>query len=134
MAPRDLGSLMWAEACDLLEQAERMHRQFFRPEVMRAGPPRWQPPVDVFQTRDELWIIAALPGVQPDQVEVAVDGRFLVIAGVRPMPEVLREAVIHRLELPQGRLERRLELPAGRYAVGPWRLTDGCLVLNLRLI
>jgi len=134
MAPRDLGSLMWAEACDLLEQAERMHRQFFRPEVMRSGPPRWQPPVDVFRTQDELWIIAALPGVQPDQVEVVVDGRFLVIAGVRPMPEALRQAVIHRLELPQGRFERRLELPAGRYEVGPWRLTDGCLVLNLRLI
>jgi HSP20 family protein len=30
MATRDPTAWMWAEACQMLEQAERMHRQFFR--------------------------------------------------------------------------------------------------------
>jgi HSP20 family protein len=32
------------------------------------------------------------------------------------VPEQLRTATIHRLELPQGRFYRRLRLPPGRYA------------------
>ena len=44
----------------------------------------------------------------------------------------LRTAVIHRLELPQGRFERRLPLPPGRYDVEPPAVVNGCLVIVLR--
>jgi HSP20 family molecular chaperone IbpA len=40
--------------------------------------------------------------------------------------------VIHRLELPYGRFERRIELPPGRYEVVQRELIDGCLTLSLR--
>ena len=44
MSSNDPKTWMWAEACGLLERAER-HRQFFR-----VFPPRpWEPPVDVFE-------------------------------------------------------------------------------------
>ena len=57
----------------------------------------------------------ALPGVNAESVEVAIEDGELVIAGSRTYPPVLRTAIIHRLELPQGRFYRRLRLPAGRY-------------------
>ena len=49
---RNQPTWMWAEAFDLLERADRLHRQFFRFERSAAQAPRWEPPVDVVETRD----------------------------------------------------------------------------------
>lgn len=122
---------MWSEACEMLSRAERMHRQFFQPQRSRRAP-AWEPPVDVLETRREVLVLVALPGVDPDRVEAAIDGGELVILGNRTIPEVLRDAVIHRLELPQGQFERRVPLPAGRYDQVRRAAVDGCLVITLR--
>jgi HSP20 family molecular chaperone IbpA len=122
---------MWAEACEFLDRAERLQRQFFQPGRSPAQP-NWEPPVDVVETARDLMITAALPGVAPDQVEVALDGGVLVVAGARRLPAETRDAVIHRLEIPHGRFERRIALPPGRYEVGPWTLAHGCLRISLR--
>ncbi len=42
---------MWAQACDLASQAERLQRQFFRPTASRSMPAAWEPPADVFEDR-----------------------------------------------------------------------------------
>jgi HSP20 family protein len=122
---------MWSEACEMLERAERMHRQFFQLQVSQQAP-AWQPPADVVETAREVAVIVALPGVDPDAVEVMLDGRVLVIAGVRALPAALRNAVFHRIELPQGRFERRLELPVGRYAGIRRAAAHGCLLISLQ--
>ena len=54
-----------------------------------------------------------------------------MLAGTRVLPPELRTAVIHRLELPQGRFERRLRLPAGRYSTVRRAAVDGCLLITL---
>ena len=131
MAPRD-PTWMWAEAFDMLDRADRLHRQFFLPGRARARRPTWEPPVDMFETEDELWILVALPGVAPERVEAAIDSGTLVVAGERPMPTECRAATIHRLEIPHGRFERRVELPAGRFELGRRELVNGCLVIGLR--
>ncbi len=123
---------MWREACEMLEQAERLHRQFFTPAQRRARRPTWEPPIDVFETDSELSIVVALPGVAADQVEVIVDGRRLIVAGHRQIPAPSREARILRLELPHGQFERRLDLPLGRYEISRRELLNGCLILVLR--
>ena len=60
-----------------------------------------------------------------------IDNGILVISGVRLLPDELRTAKIHRLELPQGRFERRIELPAGRYESVRRTEVNGCLVVSL---
>ena len=50
----------------------------------------------------------------------------LVITGERVLPDELRTATIHRLELPQGWFERRVELPAGRYDGVSSTTANGC--------
>jgi hypothetical protein len=62
-------------------------------------------------------------------VAVIEDGT-LIIRGDRILPAELRDALIHRLELPQGRFERRIALPAGRYVVSRFA-SNGCVVLRL---
>lgn len=124
---------MWSEACEMLARAEHMHREFFRPQRATAQLPVWEPPVDVLETDYEVLVLVALPGVDPERVEAVIeeDGTLL-IAGLRVLPAELRTAVIHRLELPQGRFERRIRLPAGRYSGVRRTMVNGCLVIGLQ--
>jgi HSP20 family molecular chaperone IbpA len=116
---------MLAEAIDSLARAERLSQQFF--SLRESG---WEPPIDVLETEDEVLIFVALPGVDPDQVEAVIENGTLVISGRRVLPVELRRARIHRLELPQGRFERRIALPVGRYVVSRFAV-NGCIGLRL---
>src|SRR6476659_5656356 len=93
--------------------------------------PAWEPPADILETPHEVLVLVALPGVAADQVQAAIDGNHLVIAGTRVLPREWRTAIIHRLELPQGRFERRIRLPGGRYKDIRRSSVDGCLVITL---
>lgn len=131
--PRDARNWMWADALELLDRAERMHRAAFRPGPLRPRSACWEPPVDLFETDEELWIQVALPGVAPDRLQVAVEGGdTLVVAGERSLPLPPGAGTIHRLELPYGSFERRIALPPGRYELGRRELALGCLTLTLR--
>jgi HSP20 family molecular chaperone IbpA len=121
---------MWSEALDMLSRAERLRNQMFQPQTTRAAP-CWEPPVDVLETDREVLVLAALPGVDPDKVEAVIHDGALLIAGQRVLPRELRIAVIHRLELPQGRFERRIPLPPGRYDGVRRAAVNGCLVVSL---
>jgi HSP20 family protein len=123
---------MWSEACEMLARAERMHQDFFGPPRARLRQPSWEPPVDVLETEREVLVLVALPGVAAPQVQAAIDGADLVVAGSRILPRELRTAVIHRLELPQGRFERRIRLPSGRYESIDVAVIDGCLTVSLK--
>jgi HSP20 family molecular chaperone IbpA len=125
---------MWSEACEMLARAERMHRDLFRPAGSLARQPAWEPPVDILETDSEVLALVALPGVDADKVEAVIEEGDLVIAGTRTYPPALRTAVIHRLELPQGRFYRRLRLPAGRYGGVRRAVADGCLVITLQKV
>ena len=122
---------MWSEACEMLAKAERMHREFFRPIRTAARVPAWEPPVDVLETDRAVLVFIALPGVDPDRVEAVIEDGALLVAGVRVLPGELRTATIHRLELPQGRFERRVRLPAGRYVGVHRAMANGCLLITL---
>ena len=125
-------SWMWSEACEMLARAERMHREVFRPAGLQARQPAWEPPVDILETENEVLVLVALPGVDVENAQAVIEDGDLVIAGDRVLPDALRTATIHRLELPQGRFHRRLRLPAGRYSGVRRTAASGCLVVTLQ--
>jgi HSP20 family protein len=131
MSTKNPVNWMLSEAIDSLARAERLQQQFFSLQS-RTGmrEPSWEPPIDVLETDSEFLILVALPGVDPEEVEAIIDDGTLVISGRRVLPAELRDARIHRLELPQGRFERRIALPPGRYAVSRFA-TNGCIGLRL---
>lgn len=128
---RSYPNLMWSEACAMLLRAERLHRQVFRPTKPAELGPAWEPPVDILETDQEVLVFVGLPGVDADQVETIIDDGDLFVAGTRQLPSVLRTAAIYRLELPQGRFERRIRLPAGRYQRVRRAMVDGCVLVTL---
>jgi HSP20 family protein len=117
----DAKDWMWAEACGMLERVEQMHRQFFRPGLPGMQAAAWQPPIDVF----------ALPGVKIQDIDIATEQDVLVISGICHLPCVARGATIQRLEIPYGRFERQIRLPAGRFELGDPELAHGCLFIAL---
>lgn len=119
---------MFSEALDALARAERLRRQMYRLE--RAG--CWEPPIDMIETERELLVIIALPGVDPEQVQAAIEPNGLTVSGRRVLPPELRIGIIHRLELPQGRFERTIPLPAGRYHSVKRSAANGCVVVSLQ--
>ncbi|MFN8644664.1 MAG: Hsp20/alpha crystallin family protein [Candidatus Binatia bacterium] len=70
----------------------------------------WRPAVDAFRARDGIIVIAELPGVEHDDVQVSVDGDRLRIAGSRRPPQ-LADADPQRLEIDYGPFERLVALP-----------------------
>ena len=138
MASRDWDVLIWQRASDLLQQAERIHRNFLQIAVgahyrsSHGRSPCWEPPVNVVETDESLWIISALPGVAADRVEVRLEGRELVISGERPLPGCCNDGELKIWEIPLGRFERRLNLTPGiRFTVAESRFENGLLVLQL---
>ena len=107
-----------------------MHRSFFTLPLGRVQP-SFEPPVDIVERRGTLLVRVALPGVTPGSVDVVTDGAHLSVVGVRKVDAAAGDT-IHRLEIPHGRFERRIDLPAGRYELAGRDLIDGCLILRLR--
>ena len=122
---------MWSEAFEMLARAERMHRQFFRP-ASSASVVAWEPPVDVLETDRAVLVLVALPGVELGEVKALIDAGQLIISGIRTYPAEMQTAIIHRLELPQGRFERRVDLPPGRYSAIHRSASKGCLLITLQ--
>ena len=131
MTIEDRRNWMWSEALQMLARADRLHREVFNPPGAAGSAAGWEPPVDVLETEDAVLVLAALPGVNAQQVRLVIHNGVLLIAGERMLPPELRTAVIHRMELPQGRFERQVRLPAGTYEQPTSAVADGCLIVRL---
>ncbi len=140
MASREWEFLLWQQAGDLLRQAERIQRNFLQVAVgahyrsAQGRSPAWEPPVNIVETEESLWVISAIPGVTVERVDVHLEGRELVISGERPLPKCCDDGELKIWEIPLGRFERRLTLIEGRkpLSVGQVSLQDGLLIIELR--
>lgn len=124
-------SWMWAEACALLDEAERKHRQFFQLLAVPASTPAWEPPADIFADGAEITVIVALPGASADDVAIQITHTGLQIETTVPPPRLGALTHVVRLEIPYGVMRRRIELPPGRYSLTERRLDRGWLQLRL---
>jgi HSP20 family protein len=132
MSSRDPLGRMWA--FQMLDEAERLHRQFFRLVSPRGARAAWEPPVDVFEDEREYVVVVALPGVAPDDAEAAIEGRTLVIRAQRRLPLDDRNCSVQRMEIPHGYFERCLELPPIPLELAGHEWSDGCMVLTVRKV
>ena len=132
MSSRNPTNWMWAQACELLDEAERMHRQFYRLSASGLTQVVWEPPVAVFEDEREIIVVIALPGVPIERIEVTYESGMLVVRANRGIPFAGSRRAVRRLEIPYGSFERRIQLPDARLESGTSECVDGCLVLRLR--
>ena len=92
---------------------------------------RRQPPVDVVEDGNGWRLVFEIPGAEPDQIEVNIQGRVLSLRRVRRATD-RAEGLFLRVERAAGTFERVLELPEDP---DPERTratyTDGLLVLEV---
>jgi HSP20 family protein len=72
----------------------------------------WKPPMDMNETPEEVVIVAEVPGVDKDDLEVEISSKAVRIQGTRIAKHCTSDATYRLAEIQYGRFERILFLPA----------------------
>jgi len=123
---------MWAEACARLDEAERRHRRFYELLAGPAAAPVWEPPANILSMGREIEVTVALPGARAEDVVAQITPSGLLVETTVSPPTFGVGAELVRLEIPYGRMRRRIDLPPGSYALLELRLDRGYLFLRLK--
>jgi HSP20 family protein len=100
---------------DLLSLRQAMDQLFEESFVN----PTWQlgegqlVPLDVHQDDDEVTVVAHLPGVKPEEVDITVEGETLTISGDTTEKTSEEKGQVILREIRRGRFVRTLTLPVG---------------------
>ena len=91
------------------------------------------PPLNLWKNEAAVAIVAQVPGVAPEDIEITAKDDVLTITGQRRPPEMPEGAVWHRRERAFGRFTRIVRLP---FAVDPSqveaRFANGVLTIALQ--
>lgn len=106
----DLGSFM-----ELARVQSEINRLFDNLLDMRgpgasvaAG--KWTPNADVLEAKDQIIVRFELPGVDPQDVRLAVQAGDLIISGEKPQGTAAPRARVHSLERGYGEFRRTIHL------------------------
>lgn len=72
----------------------------------------WVPPVDIFEEKDAIRIVAEVPGVRPQDVKISLEGNVLTVHGQKHQLAEERTERVHRYERTYGEFERTFSLPS----------------------
>jgi HSP20 family protein len=102
---------------ELSAMQDRMNRFFedalTRARVIKEGLEEgtWIPPVDIYETGDDLVIKAELPGLSTEDVSVRVEDNVLTLKGERKRQEGIHRDTYHLMERSYGHFRRSFVLP-----------------------
>jgi HSP20 family protein len=94
---------------------DRMLHDVFTPfdSPAERGEPVERLALDIFEKDGAMIFKAAVPGVDPERVEVTIDDDVLTIRGEASTEDEVEESGYHRRELRFGSFSRAIRLPAG---------------------
>ena len=99
---------------DLRREMERFFDRFAEPvgepfSTMAGG--TWAPMLDVSETKDAMMVTAELPGLDAEDIDVALTGDLLTIKGEKEKKTEEKEEQYHRTERTYGAFLRSVRLP-----------------------
>lgn len=72
----------------------------------------WTPAVDLFETTDDIYLVAELPGVRKEDITIEVAGRTVNLRGMKPFARTgVSSETCYRMECSSGSFERSFTLP-----------------------
>ena len=83
------------------------------PRHRRNGETRWAPPLDVWETEDELVFAFDLPGIPEDKISIELDDGSLTVSAARERKEEVSKDHVYRVERRYGSFTRTIGLPQG---------------------
>jgi HSP20 family protein len=98
------------EAVTLREAMDRLFEDTWVPSRHQAGTQEraYRLPLDAYVTPDEIVIVANMPGIKPEDVEITLEGDTLTIKAARPAPMENVDYVLQ--ERPYGTFQRTLNI------------------------
>lgn len=111
-------TLMRYQPWSVFDQLHREINQLFDNRAPRTSETRgelfsgnWSPSVDVKDTGKEIVLLADLPGIDPDKIEVTANNGILTLKGAREFSKETDEGDYHRIERSYGSFYRQFALP-----------------------
>jgi HSP20 family protein len=89
----------------------RLMQALFLPGVETAQGEPWRPNMDVYQTPEGWLVKFELAGVRPEDIDLQVLGRQMVLRGVRRDSTRPEGCCYYQMEIAYSRFQRSLELP-----------------------
>jgi HSP20 family protein len=71
----------------------------------------WRPNIDVYQSVDEVMVLADMAGLNKEELHIEIDRKKVKIAGIRKAIQLLKNARYCQAEIPHGYFERDVLLP-----------------------
>lgn len=100
-------------------EVDRLFERFFEeplwgeskllPELRSAS--LWSPSLDVSESEMEITVRAEIPGVEPEDLDIAVTGNMLTISGEKKEEREERSQSVYRAERRFGSFRRSVALP-----------------------
>ncbi len=76
--------------------------------LVRIAESAWQPPTDVFETEDEVFVRMEAAGVDASQVALTLEGNRLTVRGRRDEPPCGKRRAFRQMEVHYGPFEREI--------------------------
>lgn len=69
------------------------------------------PAINLWMSEDNLVVSAEIPGIDPAEIDITVEGDALQLSGLRKVDDLGEGARYHRQERPRGGFKRKVRLP-----------------------
>ncbi|HET7343209.1 MAG TPA: Hsp20/alpha crystallin family protein [Methylomirabilota bacterium] len=103
----------WSRMPTLQHELDRMFERFLAPmlpDVPALG--EWTPALDVAEGKEAVTVTAELPGVDPKDIAVTLEGDLLTLKGAKEERHEEKDERWHRVERSAGTFIRTVRLPA----------------------
>lgn len=121
----------WNPVRDLLSMQEKMNKIF--DDSFRTSTGDWSPAVDIMENNEEIIIIAEVPGVSEESMDIQVAEGVLTIKGEKIFPADKQSENYYRLERSYGHFCRSFAVPAAVDQTNvKASLKDGVLKITLK--
>lgn len=112
---------------------DMLERFFGEPFPKGLSGENWYPSVDVSERDKDIIVKAEIPGVEKDDIDIALEGRLLTIRGEKKHEKEEKNEHYHRVESSFGYYRRTIELPtAVDESKVEAKYKNGVLKINLR--
>jgi HSP20 family protein len=107
----------WDPFEDLMSLQDRMNRLFeqslarSRGEREGVAAAAWSPPVDIYETAEDIVLQAELPGLVKEDIDIQVRENTLILKGERRLNKEIKKENTLRIERAYGAFQRVFNMP-----------------------
>jgi len=126
-----------APLSELRHEIDRMFESFSRDPwgslSELGGTKAWVPAIDIEENDQEVIVRAEVPGVDPNELEITINGNRLTLSGEKKEITERKEKDVYQSETRYGSFTRSVELPSGVDATDVTaESTNGVVTIRLK--